>query len=232
MRHKKFQEDGLLLRRGFTLIELLIVVAIIAILAAIAVPNFLEAQVRSKVSRVSADQRSVATALESYAVDYNRYPPEGNPNVPGDEVSAMPDAGVSLIRLTTPVAYITSLEAVSDPFLTKGATGNGDVWMPLYNFFYTNYENFKDVRPSTNNQFEGIAFRGWGLASLGPDREDQGYLWSAVAAQFYGGLSDGQAVSWGVDRVYDATNGTVSRGDIGRFGGAVPASVAGIMQRK
>ncbi len=50
----------------FTLIEILIVVAIIAILAAIAVPNFLEAQVRSKVSRTKSDMRSVATALESY----------------------------------------------------------------------------------------------------------------------------------------------------------------------
>ena len=63
------------MKRGFTLIELLIVVAIIAILAAIAVPNFLEAQTRSKVSRVKADQRSITTALESYVVDTNKYPP-------------------------------------------------------------------------------------------------------------------------------------------------------------
>src|SRR5437763_4530938 len=61
-------------RTGFTLIELLIVVAIIAILAAIAVPNFLEAQTRSKVSRVRADQRSMATAIEAYYVDNNHYP--------------------------------------------------------------------------------------------------------------------------------------------------------------
>src|SRR5690349_9257970 len=60
--------------RAFTLIELLIVVAIIAILAAIAVPNFLEAQTRAKVSRVKSDQRSLATAIESYRVDNNEYP--------------------------------------------------------------------------------------------------------------------------------------------------------------
>jgi type II secretion system protein G len=60
--------------RAFTLIELLIVVAIIAILAAIAVPNFLEAQVRAKVSRAQNDMRTLATAIESYQVDNNAYP--------------------------------------------------------------------------------------------------------------------------------------------------------------
>ena len=60
------------MRRAFTLIDLLIVVAIIAILAAIAVPNFLEAQTRSKISRAKADMRTMATALESYLVDNNK----------------------------------------------------------------------------------------------------------------------------------------------------------------
>jgi len=63
-----------MLKKGFTLIELLIVVAIIAILAAIAIPNFLQAQTRAKVSRAEADMRSIATALESYYVDHNEYP--------------------------------------------------------------------------------------------------------------------------------------------------------------
>jgi type II secretory pathway pseudopilin PulG len=72
------------------------VVAIIAILAAIALPNFLEAQTRAKVSRMRADIRSTQTALEIYAVDWNSYPPHlDNPR--------------ELEPLTTPLAYFTSV---------------------------------------------------------------------------------------------------------------------------
>lgn len=59
---------------AFTLIELLCVVGVIAILAAIAVPNFLEAHVRSKIARVKQDQAFIAAALEAYFCDYKMYP--------------------------------------------------------------------------------------------------------------------------------------------------------------
>ena len=60
--------------KGFTLIELLIVVAIIGIIAAIAIPNLLNAIQRGKQKRTMSDMRSVGTAVESYQVD-NGVPP-------------------------------------------------------------------------------------------------------------------------------------------------------------
>jgi type II secretion system protein G len=60
--------------KGFTLIELLIVVAIIGIIAAIAIPNLLNAIDRGKQKRSMADIRSIGTSVEAYAVDNNFYP--------------------------------------------------------------------------------------------------------------------------------------------------------------
>ena len=96
---------------AFTLIELLIVVAIIGILAAIAVPNFLNAQVRAKVARVEADQRSISVALESYRLDTNGYPLG---------VSTL-DSLSGLGKLTTPTPYLSSLPP--DPFAPKADDG-------------------------------------------------------------------------------------------------------------
>ena len=61
-------------KKGFTLIEPLIVVAIIGIIAAIAIPNLLSAIQRSRQKRTMADQRSLGTGLGSYQVDYSGYP--------------------------------------------------------------------------------------------------------------------------------------------------------------
>ncbi len=61
-------------RKGYTLVEIMIVVAIIALLAAIALPNFLRARKRSQAARTLEDLRILDAALEQYALEYNKKP--------------------------------------------------------------------------------------------------------------------------------------------------------------
>jgi len=68
------------------LIELLIVVAIIGILAAIAIPNFLGARTKAKVSRAFADMRTIGTALETYMLDNGEYPASTDSAIPTSAV--------------------------------------------------------------------------------------------------------------------------------------------------
>lgn len=234
-------------RCGFTLIELLIVVAIIAVLAAIAVPNFLEAQVRAKVATAKSDLRTIATGIESYRVDHGLYP-EGTDNpllydekiveimgdlAPGYYAFRTRDpngaiAGLNgFFTLTTPVSYINGPVPL-DPF----ATGKGHQ-LPYC------YRAAKDYG------------NGWVLTSVGPDQDlfaenGQG---NQNAANPYSTATDTanpkrigdineRAVIHAMERTgsltdddrarlmehlddlsYDPTNGTRSEGDIYRLGG-------------
>ena len=174
--------------RTFTLVELLIVIAIIAILASIAIPNFLEAQKRAKVSRALSDMRTIATALETHAVDRNKYPKTDFDGV------QMESRAARLNDLTTPIAYITTipLEVFSrdekEPYAYWSVRVTDDMkFSPM--FFYIQEE--KDRRGR------------WSLFSRGPDIDYE-------AAPEESGT--------GLLVHYDATNGTVSNGDIMRFG--------------
>lgn len=177
--------------RCFTLIEILIVVAIIAILAAIAIPNFLEAQTRAKVSRAKADMRSIQTALEVYRVDSNNYPP----------CYVFPSA-MELSPLTTPVAYISSVPR--EPFTPHNAVGV-PFEEPVYDFVRYRHDTANWILHVDDTRSVELPYF---LVSVGPDSmQEHHYIFHA--------LHDFSFVS----NSYDPTNGTLSRGDIFLFGG-------------
>ncbi len=175
---------------AFTLIELLIVVAIIGILAAIAVPNFLNAQIRAKIAKAESELRAISTALESYKIDNNIYPPwldaSGTQKNPVNR---------RLIPLTTPVSYLPAVP--QDPFLygPPGARMNED-----QNAAYITYD-YTDAWSRIN--FGGLTVlpqqarcRDYKVTSAGPDYTN----------------------TWGNTVTYKPTNGLSSFGDLIKMG--------------
>jgi type II secretion system protein G len=186
MNKEKYYAHRLAIRiKGFTLIELLIVVAIIAILAAIAIPNYQAAQTRSKVTKAQAELKTLATGLESYYVDNNDYPPDTYLGF---------DAWQTIypwISITTPVAYLTNIprdEFYSYPTFPR----------EIYGFYtYVHPPKGRLAPPEENN----IYFQ-WYAYSFGPSRNNLGnkadwYPATAIYDPTNGVISYGQIGRYG-----------------------------------
>lgn len=210
--------------KGFTLIELLIVVAIIAILAAIAVPNFLEAQVRAKVSRAKTDMRSVATALESYAVDNNRYPVAYNFGTGGGIPTPKNPRIQRLLPLTTPIAYLTSLP--QDVFNREEAatdSASSDKNEEIRQFIYVDrwsYSGGPIENPAMTNPAVGFNGQNYYRTLFGRDYQGARWLLRSRGPLGTGRSIEGANLGSLIDErvAYDPTNGTVSRGTIMMLG--------------
>ena len=199
---------------AFTLIELLIVVAIISVLAAIAVPNFLEAQVRAKVSRVKNDQRTIATGVEMYRIDHNAVPARRDmtgiwPYPPANE------KGKYMKGMTTPIAYLTQMPEDIFNTVMKGSPVDNDIscsWMDYWDEYQT-YNWIKIQRAEVTDFDSG---NNYAIVSVGPD----GFMGVVPAYEQPSRWKypvEPQSVRQSAKMFYDPTNGTVSNGNIYRW---------------
>ncbi len=193
--------------RAFTLIELLIVVAIIGILAAVAVPNYLNARVRAQISRAYGDLRGLGEAIDAYTIDHGVPPPQTH--------NALGDSENGYIRpdITTPVAYLSSHQLI-DPFVKKreNEQESAAFYYTYHNLQFYQAGDFPNYYHNHNlgrnqNTFSAsyCGYYGhWRACSYGPDR---GYS-DATFTGANTGHNDSAVIP------YATSNGLISYGNI------------------
>ncbi|MCA9450813.1 MAG: prepilin-type N-terminal cleavage/methylation domain-containing protein [Candidatus Omnitrophica bacterium] len=205
------------LKRGFTLIELLIVIAIILILIAIALPNFLEAQIRARIAKAQSEMKTLATATVSYRLDWNNVDPISSGPGPVGGVERISWWGFASFDLTSPVAYLTSLPV--DPFS---------------DYLWDDKNTFRDIvdPPYTIVRNTGIS-ASWpigGVPNNNPEIQEAAGGPVTVTEYFSrrschsgftyysSGIDRVDSTVWGTPQFYSPTNGTESFGDLYEFG--------------